>query len=221
MSQEPALLQAILNDPDDDALRLVYADWLEEHGDPRSEFIRVQLQLARLPRTDPAYRRLWERELELIRAHKEEWFGAMRQQFMAWDVQRGFINHVTAELAVFMDKAPELCAAHPVESLVLHIHDGRGRSVQRGELLQGMVESDWLPRLIKLEVFTNTPRLTDEEFGRQLAERGPWPRLKTIRLATFQMTGPTQTLLRDSFGKRLTLEVPQPNQQRRRRQIDS
>ena len=29
---EPELLRAIADDPDDDGPRLVYADWLEEHG---------------------------------------------------------------------------------------------------------------------------------------------------------------------------------------------
>jgi uncharacterized protein (TIGR02996 family) len=45
--QQQALGRAISDAPDDDAPRLVYADWLEEHGDPdRAEFIRVQCRLA-------------------------------------------------------------------------------------------------------------------------------------------------------------------------------
>jgi uncharacterized protein (TIGR02996 family) len=44
---QQAFLRAIAETPDDDAPRLVYADWLEEHGDPdRAEFIRVQCRLA-------------------------------------------------------------------------------------------------------------------------------------------------------------------------------
>jgi uncharacterized protein (TIGR02996 family) len=44
------LLAAILANPDDDNVRLVYADWLQEHGDDaRAEFIRVQIELAKLP----------------------------------------------------------------------------------------------------------------------------------------------------------------------------
>ena len=39
---------AIIDSPDDLNLRLVYADWLEEHGDPRGEFIRVQCELAEM-----------------------------------------------------------------------------------------------------------------------------------------------------------------------------
>ncbi len=38
-----ALLRSILENPADDAPRLVYADWLDDHGEPvRAEFIRVQ-----------------------------------------------------------------------------------------------------------------------------------------------------------------------------------
>jgi uncharacterized protein (TIGR02996 family) len=43
MSHDEAFLQAIIESPDDDAPRLVYADWLDEHGQPvRADFIRVQ-----------------------------------------------------------------------------------------------------------------------------------------------------------------------------------
>lgn len=40
-------LAAILADPFDDQPRLVYADYLDEQGDPRGEFIRVQCELAK------------------------------------------------------------------------------------------------------------------------------------------------------------------------------
>jgi uncharacterized protein (TIGR02996 family) len=55
MSFEEALIAAIVENPEDDAQRLIYADWLDEHGQAeRAEFIRVQCQLARLdPGTAP------------------------------------------------------------------------------------------------------------------------------------------------------------------------
>ena len=34
---------AICAEPDDDLPRLIYADWLDDRGDPRGEFIRLQL----------------------------------------------------------------------------------------------------------------------------------------------------------------------------------
>lgn len=50
---EQGLLQAILDNPDDDAPRLIYADWLEENGNPeRAEFIRVQIELTQPDRLE-------------------------------------------------------------------------------------------------------------------------------------------------------------------------
>jgi len=50
-----SLLDAILESPDDDGLRLVYADALEDDGQrERAEFIRVQVELAKTP--EPAIR---------------------------------------------------------------------------------------------------------------------------------------------------------------------
>jgi uncharacterized protein (TIGR02996 family) len=83
--------RAICKSPDDDTVRLVYADWLEEHGytpragarvdrsDPlalgraRAEFIRVQCALARLPIGDPRHTDLEVREHLLLREHRETW----------------------------------------------------------------------------------------------------------------------------------------------------
>src|SRR5262245_60894922 len=47
MTDERAFLMAILQRPDDDVTKLVYADWLEEQGDPRGEFLRLMVQLRR------------------------------------------------------------------------------------------------------------------------------------------------------------------------------
>jgi uncharacterized protein (TIGR02996 family) len=49
ISERHTFIQAILAAPDDDLPRLIYADWLDEHGESdRSEFIRVQIERARL-----------------------------------------------------------------------------------------------------------------------------------------------------------------------------
>jgi uncharacterized protein (TIGR02996 family) len=48
MNEEAPFLNAIKADPEDLFLRLVYADWLEEHGDPRSEYLRVDGKLQEL-----------------------------------------------------------------------------------------------------------------------------------------------------------------------------
>jgi uncharacterized protein (TIGR02996 family) len=45
MNDERAFLTAILERPDDDATKLVYADWLEEQGDPRGEYLRLMMKM--------------------------------------------------------------------------------------------------------------------------------------------------------------------------------
>ncbi len=43
-----AFLAAIAANPDDDTPRLIFADWLDEHGEPeRAEFVRCQIELAK------------------------------------------------------------------------------------------------------------------------------------------------------------------------------
>ena len=45
-----ALRAAVLAHPDDDLPRLVYADWLDESGDPDgARFLRAQIAMAALP----------------------------------------------------------------------------------------------------------------------------------------------------------------------------
>src|SRR3954466_3476753 len=74
MPDDDAFLRAILDHPDDDLPRLVYADWLDEHGDPgRAEVIRVQGERARLPEDDPRRADLEDREAALLLAHEERW----------------------------------------------------------------------------------------------------------------------------------------------------
>ena len=63
MSTESALLRAVRDNPDDDTVRLVYADFLDEQGDAdRAEFIRAQVALANMQESDPARRPLEEHE---------------------------------------------------------------------------------------------------------------------------------------------------------------
>jgi uncharacterized protein (TIGR02996 family) len=47
MTEEQSFLNAIREQPDDDARKLVYADWLEEQGDPRAEYLRLMVQVRR------------------------------------------------------------------------------------------------------------------------------------------------------------------------------
>jgi uncharacterized protein (TIGR02996 family) len=96
MTNRNSFIRSIIAAPEDDAPRLIYADWLDEHGEPeRADFIRTECRLARLPctqATDPCSlssgtmvsksdcpnclkaRPLWWRRLELWKAHVRAMF---------------------------------------------------------------------------------------------------------------------------------------------------
>jgi uncharacterized protein (TIGR02996 family) len=88
MTDAAALLAAIRQLPDDDAPRLVYADWLDEHGQPeQAEFIRVQCALAR--HDSPALRR---REAELLAEYHDAFAGQFLAPGFRFRFNRGFIG---------------------------------------------------------------------------------------------------------------------------------
>ncbi len=43
MSDEQALIHAVLDNPNDETAVLVYADWLDERGDVRGRYLRLQI----------------------------------------------------------------------------------------------------------------------------------------------------------------------------------
>jgi uncharacterized protein (TIGR02996 family) len=80
MTADDPFLQGINGSPEDAPVRLVYADWLEERGDGRAEFLRLLHQravvTARLrqlvPELDPAWVRrvspAWATDVQLLPA---------------------------------------------------------------------------------------------------------------------------------------------------------
>ncbi len=61
VDEETPFLEALCAQPHDDDLRQVYADWLEERGDPRGELLRIESKLTRLPAKGRQVRRLLAR----------------------------------------------------------------------------------------------------------------------------------------------------------------
>src|SRR5690242_16278731 len=111
-----AFLRAIAANPDDDLPRLVYADWLDEHGEPeRAEFIRVQCELARLPKGDPRRPELTARQDALWAAHSKAWYPPPARGFSFGQFERGFTGTVVARnFPAFADIPESLLTAHPI-----------------------------------------------------------------------------------------------------------
>jgi uncharacterized protein (TIGR02996 family) len=70
-----ALEAAIIDHPEEPANHAAYADYLQEQGDPRGEFIQVQLALEDPGLKAAQRKKLQKREQELLKAHEKEWVG--------------------------------------------------------------------------------------------------------------------------------------------------
>jgi uncharacterized protein (TIGR02996 family) len=67
MTQDEAFLADIEANPNEPALRLIYADWLTEQGDPRGAYLRAEAELAALP-ADDGRRKKAQKRLKQMRA---------------------------------------------------------------------------------------------------------------------------------------------------------
>jgi uncharacterized protein (TIGR02996 family) len=122
MSTEEGLLRAICAEPDDDGLRLIYADWLEDRGDEdslaRAEFIRVQVALASMTTADPQRDELELRERDLLTAHEERWAAPFRRFHLeVWGFERGLIEYMILPADSFLRGAEELFSATPLQEV--------------------------------------------------------------------------------------------------------
>lgn len=110
MTPDDAFLQAILEAPDDDGPRLIYADWLEERGDPRGEFIRVQCELAAIDASDLRRQALQAREVELLLTHEDRWRGEFREwlPIPGCTFRRGFVESLATRMEPFLQHIARL-----------------------------------------------------------------------------------------------------------------
>jgi uncharacterized protein (TIGR02996 family) len=175
MAEHPGFLQAVIEAPDDDAPRLIYADWLEDHGDPeRAEFIRLQC------RPDP---RRAGRAGALLGAHHPRWLapllelGLKERPFRAalspgceFTFTRGFVSEITTFGRVtarsLLGAIGLVLSRTPLDSLVFKGY----KPPELRRLLDGPV----LARLRELTLRSNTLSATDgrwlrEAFGDRLA----------------------------------------------------
>lgn len=118
-TDERTFLDAIIAEPDDDTVRLVYADWLAENGDPdRGEFIRAEIELARTPPdSEHAERRrsfLFGRQAELLKKHKKAWLAPFDPFAKESAFERGFVQALVLPARTFVERGAEWFAITPV-----------------------------------------------------------------------------------------------------------
>jgi uncharacterized protein (TIGR02996 family) len=115
MSERADLHRAVLAAPDDDAPRLVFADWLDEHGEPdRAEFIRLQCATDRLPPTSRRWQSFNDRAERLLREWRADWAAPTLQRVVRADFRRGFVDGVSLTIDQFLSGADDLLALEPI-----------------------------------------------------------------------------------------------------------
>ncbi len=204
MNERDALMRSICETPDDDTPRLVFADWLDEHGESdRAEFIRVQIEAARIgaysDRRDGLIRRAnelqgrfgnrWLGELPVPDTEHIDWGKVAADWVGGEPFDRGFAScllvKTTGALAKHADK---LFAATPVRRL----------------MVWHMMKADKLARLPQLRhLHTFRARIVSRRAADELAECPYLDSVPDVRLSLTALPDEYITRLRKRFGDRL------------------
>src|SRR5262245_61836378 len=121
--QERAFWRAIIDSPEDDAPRLVYADWLDDHGQiERAELIRASCRLAAMPEHDADRLDLLDRVRELARAETERWQRALKGIVDRLNLHRGLPGWAMLSCPKFLQHGEELFRRAPVVQVSLRPH---------------------------------------------------------------------------------------------------
>ena len=186
MTHGAAFLQAVLAEPDDDAPRLIFADWLEERGDPRGAFIRLQCALERLSPADPARPDLEDEADALLRLHEEEWTAPLQGIASQWRFHRGFVEQAAMAGDEFLAHGDDLFNAFPIIRLQIRMNRRQVAAV---------ASSPHLARLWALDV--SSCRLRDAGVEELLAS--PYlTRVNALDLARNDLEGPAFRMLIES-----------------------
>jgi uncharacterized protein (TIGR02996 family) len=159
MTQDDAFLHSILSNPEDDTPRLVYADWLEEHGQPdRAEFIRVQCEWARMAVYNDHRRQLLTRQNELLATRGPTWLTldwpiASNPTIHAMTFDRGFVAELSLRGRTLGDAGVRAMVKCPRLAFVTAL-DLSGNDIGRPGI-EALAESPFLSRLAFLDLRDN------------------------------------------------------------------
>lgn len=158
---------AIRADPESDAPRLAYADWLDQRGAPWADVIRIQCRYAD---GEWPYNLPWETRVrfeELMQAHQHQWDrGADDLGVKVW-FQRGMVEGVHSSAAKFLEAGKRLLEVFPLIHMVeIYGIQGRGAklaasrepSVARSLELRDLADDDG-ERIVRSPHLTRVEKL--------------------------------------------------------------
>lgn len=177
MGQDREFIGAILERPEDDTPRLIYADWLEERGRlERAELIRLQLDRRRFEDPgDPEHRARSARERELVRIAEGELEEELplRGVVLWGGIERGLVARaIWPDVQSFVEQAEEMWEAAPVTRI--------GFLRLRPDDLPILEQSPWFGRIRELDLGRHAG--LGPAAARWLAGPGPETQLAGLRL---------------------------------------
>ncbi|MFT3696485.1 MAG: TIGR02996 domain-containing protein [Kofleriaceae bacterium] len=152
----PALLAAIYADPASNEPREIYADFLMGTGDPRGEFIQLQL-LRAAGNATPATEK---RELALLRKHGKDWLGPLAGVLVTGEQSRG-VEMLPTELAIPLNGYGLITFARGFPRRVGSLHSPKHRAAVLDE-----------PVMATIEHARSVPRITKTMTSLRTIERG-------------------------------------------------
>jgi uncharacterized protein (TIGR02996 family) len=169
---EAGFLSALREDPEDEATRLIAADWQDEHGDPaRAELLRLQVELDRWVPELERREALQKRRNELLAAHAARWLGPLQGIVQKWTYAGGLFC-ITLKASVLLGRRMKAAAAMFDKAWVGSVRLGVENSKKT------MIRLSASPRLagiVDLDLSGNS--LTDADIAPLLES----PRLASVR----------------------------------------
>ena len=234
MTTEEAFLADIRERPDDDAPRLIFADWLEDNDQAdRAEFIRLMLQIT--PRAKEDTRALRDRAGELLVRNWLRWVAPLRDSFgpnpyEPWlsavpsagaidHFQRGLVAELTLGAPQFLYRSGAIHRLTALTNLSLRQAGGVGKE------LAGCPELQWIRRLSFIDYYSSpleaadaawlarSPHLTRLRqltlFRNNIGDAGASALAEAPWLSNLKALDLTENGL-SSFGARCLAEAPVP-----------
>ncbi len=169
MTTERDLYQAVLDAPDDDAPRLIFADWLEENGQvDRAEFIRTQIEMEQYHELTPEWIRLFRRSEKLLKGNVRKWSPKLPGWMRSPVFRRGFIEGVALTPTRFLEQGKECFDLCPLRWILV---ESRGPAKHHATEVFGCPELSRLNELsIRTDGMSANPRkdLRDGEYTQSL-----------------------------------------------------
>ena len=213
---------ALTDDPDDLASHMAYADYLHEQGDPRGDFIQIQLALEGETKTKAARKRLEQQEKALRTEHEHRWLGKLSPSLIAqedapgiyvvgdefcysYEYSRGWITSLEIgllglDMGLKMAESPELRLLKEltIRSVLYETTRRKGLDLPR---TSGSIGLD---ALAKSPYLSNVRKLTlGENQGDEVTELLPLLRnMPKLEVLTLQLAGASD------FNDILKLELP-------------